>query len=71
LVGDRLRQKLSLNSDAPLYLARRNLAEMGIGTNPNARQPDNILEAEKILGTAHVAIGDNIHMGGRVESDLH
>lgn len=32
---------------------------------------DNVLEAEKILGTVHVAIGNNIHMGGEVESDLH
>jgi len=62
---------LKLDSDEPLYRARRNLAELGIGTNPNARRPDNVLEAEKIQGTVHVAIGDNIHMGGQVESDLH
>jgi leucyl aminopeptidase (aminopeptidase T) len=54
-----------------IYKARRNLAELGIGTNPSARRPDNILEAEKIEGTVHIAIGDNIHMGGQAESDLH
>lgn len=70
-VGDRFRQLLDLDSDDPLHLARRNLAELGIGTNPNACQPDNVLEAEKIKGTVHLAIGDSIHMGGEVESDLH
>jgi leucyl aminopeptidase (aminopeptidase T) len=58
------------NNDEP-YRSRRNLAELGIGTNPNARQPDNVLEGEKIKGSVHIAIGDNIHMGGKVESDLH
>ena len=47
------------------------MAELGIGTNPNASRPDNVLEAEKIKGTVHIAIGDNSHMGGKVESDLH
>lgn len=70
-LGDRFRQKLRLDSVDPLYLTRRNLAELGIGTNPNASQSDNVLESEKIKGTVHVAIGDNIHMGGHVESDLH
>jgi len=62
---------LNLNSDDELFSSRRNLAELGIGTNPNASRPDNVLEAEKIKGTVHIAIGDNIHMGGKVESDLH
>lgn len=70
-VGDHFRKLFKLGSEEPLFRARRNLAELGVGTNPNARQPDNILEAEKIKGTVHVAIGDNIHMGGQVESDLH
>jgi leucyl aminopeptidase (aminopeptidase T) len=70
-VGDRFRQRLALDKEDLPYQARRNLAELGIGTNPNARQPDNVLEAEKIKGTVHIAIGDNIHMGGQVESDLH
>jgi len=50
---------------------RRNCAELGIGTNPNAKTPNNVLEAEKILGTVHVAVGDSAHMGGVNESDLH
>jgi leucyl aminopeptidase (aminopeptidase T) len=70
-VGDKFRGLLKLGEDDPVYKARRNLAELGIGTNPNARKPDNVLEAEKIKGTVHIAIGDNIHMGGTVEADLH
>ncbi len=70
-VGDRFRRLLDLGRDDPVCRARRNLAELGIGTNPNARRPDNVLEAEKIKGTVHLAIGDNLHMGGQVEADLH
>ncbi|NPA91653.1 MAG: aminopeptidase [Chloroflexi bacterium] len=70
-VGEMFRELLRIGDDDPVYRARRNLAEIGIGTNPNARKPDNVLEAEKIKGTVHIAIGDNIHMGGQVEADLH
>lgn len=72
-VGDDLREKLGLDREEvdEGHLARRNVAELGIGANPNARRPDNVLEAEKILGTVHVAIGNNVHFGGMVEADLH
>ena len=49
----------------------RNIAELGIGTNDRASRPDNILEAEKILGTIHVALGDNSGFGGRVSTPFH
>ncbi len=42
----------------------RFIAEFGVGTNPKASRPDNVLEAEKILGTVHIAIGDNHTFGG-------
>jgi leucyl aminopeptidase (aminopeptidase T) len=48
-----------------------NLAEIGIGTNPGATRPDNILEAEKILGTVHLAFGDNHTFGGKVAAPFH
>ncbi|MDH4208642.1 MAG: aminopeptidase, partial [Anaerolineae bacterium] len=70
-VGDKFRGLLRLDSGEETYRLRRNLAELGIGTNPNAKQPDNVLEAEKIKGTVHLAIGDSSHMGGRVVADLH
>ncbi|MDA8387547.1 MAG: hypothetical protein M0Z58_02645 [Nitrospiraceae bacterium] len=48
-----------------------NIAELGIGTNAMAGRPDNILESEKILGTVHVALGDNHGFGGRVRAPFH
>lgn len=51
--------------------ANRNIAELGIGTNDRATRPDNILEAEKILGTIHIALGDNSGFGGRVSTPFH
>lgn len=49
----------------------RNIAELGIGTNGRASRPDNILESEKILGTVHIALGDNSSFGGRVKAPFH
>jgi len=49
----------------------RNIAELGIGTNDKASRPDNILESEKILGTIHVALGDNSSFGGKVRTSFH
>ena len=48
-----------------------NFAELGIGTNPVARITGNILEDEKVLGTAHIAFGTNVDMGGRVQTSVH
>ncbi|HMK56928.1 MAG TPA: aminopeptidase [Dissulfurispiraceae bacterium] len=49
----------------------RNIAELGIGTNQMAKRPDNILESEKILGTIHIALGDNSSFGGKVKTPFH
>lgn len=70
-IGDEFRSLLDFNKKEEPYASRRNLAELGIGTNPNAKRPDNLLECEKIRGTIHLAIGDNFHMGGKVSTDLH
>ncbi len=48
-----------------------NIAELGIGTNEKAKVKTNILEAEKILGTCHVALGDNSSFGGKVKANFH
>jgi leucyl aminopeptidase (aminopeptidase T) len=48
-----------------------NLAEMGIGTNDKALKINNILEAEKILGTVHIAFGTNASMGGKINAGFH
>jgi len=49
----------------------RNIAELGIGTNDMAKRPDNILESEKILGTIHIAFGDNSSFGGATRTPFH
>lgn len=50
----------------------RTIAELGIGLNPGARMTDRMLEAEKALGTAHVAFGDNEGLGGgQSRSSMH
>jgi len=48
-----------------------NVAELGIGTNDMAKRPDNILESEKIAGTAHIALGDNSTFGGKTKAPFH
>jgi hypothetical protein len=49
-----------------------NLAELGIGLNPQARIGDDITETKKRAGTAHFALGDNAGgYGGIVESPVH
>ena len=45
-----------------------NVAELGIGTNEKAILTGNVLEDEKILGTAHVAFGASAAIGGRSRS---
>lgn len=66
---DPLRQRLEAKfADNPNC---RNLAELGIGTNDKASRPDNVLEAEKILGTIHLALGDNTGFGGITAAPFH
>jgi leucyl aminopeptidase (aminopeptidase T) len=51
--------------------AARNVAELGVGTNDRAILTGKILEDEKILGTVHVAFGNNASMGGTVDVPFH
>lgn len=48
-----------------------NVAELGVGTNEEAILTGNILEDEKILGTAHVAFGASAAIGGTVQVPVH
>ncbi len=48
-----------------------NLAEFGVGANPWARLIGNVLEDEKVLGTCHIALGDNSTFGGHVRAGVH
>jgi leucyl aminopeptidase (aminopeptidase T) len=63
----------------PQYLERleahgeqgTNLAELGVGTNDRAELTGNVLEDEKILGTAHIAFGASTGIGGTVSVPVH
>lgn len=59
---DRLEQAGSLS---------RNIAEFGVGTNDAAIITGSILEDEKVSGTIHLALGNNVSMGGSVDVPLH
>lgn len=64
--ADLLRSKLE-----PLGGDAFNTAELGVGTNDAARIIGNILEDEKVMGTIHIALGNNMSMGGTVDVPIH
>ncbi len=49
------------------------VAELGIGTNERARITGSVITDEKVLGTAHVAFGDNANpsYGGDNRASIH
>ena len=55
----------------PLGKEAFNVAELGIGTNDQAIVTGEILEDEKVMGTAHIALGNNISMGGTCNVGIH
>ena len=61
----RLKKILGIKKEA------MNIAELGIGTNPQAHLIGNILEDEKIYGTVHIAFGDNSTFGGNTRAGIH
>ena len=63
----RLRSLLEGLNDQSAYV----VGEFGIGTNPAARFVGITVEDEKILGTAHVAVGRNTGFGGVNLAPIH
>jgi len=47
------------------------VAEFGIGTNPKATITGNPLEDEKVLGTCHIGIGNDLYYGGENDVPIH
>ena len=64
--GARLMELLTVHGDGGT-----NVAELGIGTNEEAILSGEILEDEKILGSAHVAFGASAAIGGTVQVPVH
>lgn len=70
ITGGKMAKKLIAMLDAAGQEAR-NIAEFGIGTNHKTRLSGVLLEDEKVLGTIHIALGNNKSMGGNVGVALH
>lgn len=70
ITGGPLASKLKKQLDA-VGKDARNIAEFGIGTNDSARLSGILLEDEKVMGTIHIALGNNLSMGGSVDVPIH
>lgn len=49
----------------------KNIAELGIGTNEKATPSGNPLEDEKVMGTVHIGLGNNVAFEGEVDAPVH
>lgn len=65
--ADQLRENLDSHGDRNCF----NIAELGVGLNPNARQTGQMLEDEGILGTVHIGIGTSFTLGGTIVAPTH
>lgn len=70
ITGGILAKKLKLMLDK-VGIDARNIAEFGIGTNDSAKLSGVLLEDEKVMGTIHIALGNNVSMGGSVNVPIH
>jgi len=51
--------------------AKDRIGEFGIGVNYGVKPVGWSIYDEKALGTAHIAIGSNVHLGGANEASIH
>jgi leucyl aminopeptidase (aminopeptidase T) len=51
--------------------AKRMASQFALGMNPDCRIIPDTREVSKRLGTLHIAMGDNISLGGTIQSGLH
>jgi Leucyl aminopeptidase (aminopeptidase T) len=65
--ADVLRKDLASHNDPNSY----NIAELGVGLNPQCRMCGIMLEDEGVIGTAHIGIGTNITLGGNTKAACH
>lgn len=67
VIAERLKALLESANDPNQYF----VAEFGFGLNDKAELQGRIIEDESALGTAHIALGDNITLGGVNEAPFH
>jgi 2,5-dihydroxypyridine 5,6-dioxygenase len=62
-----LRANLASQNDPNVY----NIAELGVGLNPQARMCGLMLEDEGVLGVVHIGIGSSLTLGGTIKAKTH
>jgi 2,5-dihydroxypyridine 5,6-dioxygenase len=62
-----LRNDLEARKDPNSY----NIAELGVGLNPESRMTGIMLDDEGVLGSVHIGIGSNITLGGHIKAAIH
>lgn len=65
--ADMLAENLASKNDPLVY----NIAEIGVGLNPNCKFIGSMLEDEGVFGSVHIGIGTNITLGGNVKAACH
>ncbi|MBT4539394.1 aminopeptidase, partial [Candidatus Woesearchaeota archaeon] len=67
-----LEKTLQKYEDRAKYPYRvRHIGELGVGINPGAVLVGSTIIDEKVLGTAHIAIGSNAWFGGDIKTIFH
>lgn len=62
-----LKEDLDSHNDRHCF----NIAELGVGLNPNARLNGTMLDDEGVMGTIHIGIGTSHTLGGEVVAPTH
>lgn len=62
-----LKKDLDSRKDPNSY----NIAELGVGLNPESRMTGIMLDDEGVFGSVHIGIGSNLTLGGNIKAAIH
>ncbi|MGI8680434.1 MAG: aminopeptidase [Jatrophihabitans sp.] len=65
--ADTVRKAWAAMNDPAVY----NIAELGVGLNPECRMTGLMLEDEGVANTCHIGIGTSVNLGGTVKASCH